>query len=269
MINPDNFFWIVTLLAVVYAVLIRIIQSKLMDQEKMKSLQKRMNELNKEQLSALRSSNTKRLEAIQKQQQELMPEFNKMLMGQFKIMGVIIIIFLGFMAVINSIDPFPSDDVPFELTSLSSAPGQWCGELTVLCPSPGPHLIHVTAYSEGSEKGTNSTIIFCGRETGILPSPVQKGTLFPITTDKKVYQHNDKALICITAPEGTDRAAGTSDSGTWFMVELPFTIPVLEAKAINGANVWFIVCSILFGLVFSQAWSRIKKKGGQDAKKKG
>lgn len=260
MITTENYFWIVTLLALVYTVVIRLVQMKLMDPEKSKELQKRMNDLNKEYLSAMKSSNKKRMDSIQEEQNKLMPEFNKLMMGQLKIMAVVIVIFLAFMYPVNVLDPFVVDDQTFELTSLSSVQGKWCGTFPTQCSSTGPWLVYVTAYSGTTEKGTNSTYIYCNRETGILPSPIQKGTLFPITTDKKVYSQNDTATVCITAPEGTDRAVGKTDSGTWFMVELPFTIPVLNANAINGANVWFIVVSIIFGLIFSFAWGKIKKK---------
>lgn len=260
MITTENYFWIVTFLALAYAVVIRLVQMRLMDPEKSKELQKRMNGLNKEYLAALKSNNKKRMESVQEEQNKLMPEFNKLMVGQLKIMGVVIVIFLAFMYPVNALDPFVLDDLAFELSSLSSAQGQWCGTFQVDCASSGPWLVEVAAYSGSSEVGANSTYIYCNREGGTLPSPVMKGTLFPITTDKKVYTQNDTATVCISAPEGTDRAAGKADSGTWFMVELPFTIPVLNANAINGANIWFIAVSIIFGLIFSFAWGKIRKK---------
>ncbi|NYZ60668.1 DUF106 domain-containing protein [Candidatus Micrarchaeota archaeon] len=260
MITTENYFWIVTILALVYTVVIRIIQMKLINQDKTKELQKRMNDLNKDYLSAMKSNNKSRMDSIQKEQNELMPKFNKLMMGQLKVMGVVIVVFLAFMYPVNTLDPFMVDDQTFDLVSLSSAQGEWCGSFAVQCSSSGPWLVDVTAYSGTSEKGTNSTYIYCSRETGILPSPVMKGTLFPITTDKKVYTQNENATVCITAPEGTDRAVGKTDSGTWFMVPLPFTIPVLNANAINGANIWFIVVSIIFGLIFSFVWGKVQKK---------
>lgn len=258
MLAPETFFWLVTFLSMVYSLLIRFIQIKFIDQEKMKSLQKRMNELNKEYISALRSSNKRRMDSIQEEQNKLMPEFNKIMMGQLKLMVVIVIIFVAFMLPINFLDPFLQDDKTFELSP--SASGQFCSRFPVSCSSPGPWLVEVTAYSNETEKGTNSTYIYCGAEEGrTLPSLIMRGTLFPITTDKKVYMQNDTALVCISAPEGTDRAVGKTDSGTWFMVALPFTIPVLEANAINGANIWFILVSVFVGLVFSFAWKRMKE----------
>lgn len=257
MITTENYFWIVTFLALAYTVVIRLVQMRLMDPEKSKELQKRMNSLNKEYLAALKSGNKKRMDSIQEEQNKLMPEFNKLMVGQLKMMGVVIAIFLAFMYPVNLLDPFSSDDQQFELSASGS---RFCGSFPVHCSSPGPWLVEVTAYSGASEKGTNSTYIFCGAEGGTLPSLVMKGTLFPITTDKKVYTQNDTATVCISAPEGADRAVGRTDSGTWFMVGLPFTIPVLNANAINGANIWFIAVSIIFGLAFSFVWGKIRKR---------
>ncbi|MEW5997075.1 MAG: EMC3/TMCO1 family protein [Candidatus Micrarchaeota archaeon] len=263
MITTGNFFWIVTLLGIVYSLSIRFIQMRFTDQERMKSLQKQMNDLNKEYFSAMKSGNKKRMDSIQEEQNKLMPQFSGMMMGQLKLMAAIISIFLAFMAVVNALDPFLQDDKVFELFpsgTQQTASSRFCGSFPVSCSSSGPWLVEVTAYSGGSEKGANSTYIYCGSEGGIRPSPVTRGTPFPITTDKKVYAQNDTATVCISAPVGTDRAEGKTNSGTWFMVPLPFAIPVLNVDVINGANIWFILVSIISGLVFSFAWGKIKKK---------
>lgn len=79
MITTENYFWIVTFLALAYTVVIRLVQMRLMDPEKSKELQKRMNSLNKEYLAALKSGNKKRMDSIQEEQNKLMPEFNKLI----------------------------------------------------------------------------------------------------------------------------------------------------------------------------------------------
>jgi len=264
MFDTQNFFWFVTVLALAYTIVIRFIQMKMLDTEKSKGLQKRMNELNKEYLSAMKSSNKKRMDSIQEEQNKIMPEFNKLMVGQLKMMGVVIVVFLIFMYPINSFDPFVKDDVHFNLTSLSSVQGKWCGTFPISCTSPGPWSAEVTTYSGTSEKAVVPAIFYCLEERGTLPSPVSKGaTAYNITTDKKVYMQNDDVTVCILTSENIDRAVGKANSGTWFMVPLPFTIPVLEANAINGANVWFIVVSIIFGLIFSFVWGKIQKKKKQ------
>lgn len=264
MFDTQNFFWFVTFLALAYSIVIRLIQMKMLDPEKTKGLQKRMNELNKEYLSALKSNNKKRMDSIQEEQNKIMPEFNKLMVGQLKMMGVVIVVFLIFMYPVNSFDPFVNDDVHFNLTPLSSEQGKWCGTFPISCESAGPWSAEATAYSGTSEKAVVPVFFYCLEEGGTLPSPVSRNAnTCNMTTDKKVYSHNDNVTVCLTTTENIDRAAGKADSGTWFMVPLPFTIPVLEANAINGANIWFIVISIIFGLIFSFVWGKLKKKKGE------
>lgn len=261
MLDTQNFFWFVTFLAVVYTITIRFIQMKMLDTEKSKELQQRMNSLNKEYLSALKSGNKKRMESIQEEQNRLMPEFNKLMVGQLKMMGVVIVVFIIFMYPINSFDPSISDDVRFNLTSVPQEQGKWCGSFPIRCESAGPWDAEVTTYSGSSEKAVVPVFFYCLEERGTLPSPASRNAnAYSITTDKKTYSQNDNVTVCITTTENIDHAVGKTNSGTWFMVPLPFTIPVLEANAINGANVWFIVLSLVFGLVFSFVWGKIKKK---------
>jgi hypothetical protein len=265
MITTENFIYILTFLSLVYAFIIRTIQSKFMDQEKAKELNKKMNELNKEYFAATKSNNKKKMDEIQKKQSEMMPHFNKMLMGQLKFMGVVVLVFFAFMSLANSLDPFVNDDTTFQLTPSGD---QFCGSFPLTCSSPGPWLVEVSAYSEsGDEIGTNSTLIYCSEESPPTPDPVHRGTLFPITTDKKVYLQNGNAEVCITPPPNTYSAAGKTNSGTWFMVGLPFSIPVLNIDTLNTPNSWFIVVAIISGLLFSFVLKKIRVN--KVAKKKG
>ena len=259
-----DFIIIVTLIAILYAGLVRYLQFKTIDRNRMKGIQKELNAINKEYLQAMKAKNEKRTEELQKEQQKLMPEFNKMMMSQMKMMVFIIVIFLGFMWVVGQLDPNTVDDVEVEFTLVD---GEWCGEIPLSGEYRGPWLFQVTAYSGGGEKGQNGTIAYYENEAGILPTVVNKGDRFPVWSDKRVYSEGETALICALPPAGTDRVVGKTNSGTWFMVELPFTLPIFNTSVINEAYWWFIAVSIVAGIVLSLAMRQFD--GGKDGKKKG
>ena len=253
-----EFILIVAGLAIIYALITRFIQFRVGNQKKMKELQKQMNAVNKEYMEAMKSRNEKRMEEISKQQQELMKEFNPLLMGQFKTMAVIIGVFLIFMWGVGALDPNISDDVTVEFADMGS--GTWCGDFTA-SGSPGPWMMTVKSFSGGGEKGQNGTIFYLGERAGLRPYTTPKGEAFPVWPDKEVYQEGETATVCASVPAGIDRVVGTANSGTWFMVELPFTIPIFNVTVIHEPYWWFILISIIASLLISLIYGRVLKKG--------
>lgn len=272
-----------TALALAYALAIRLIQSKLIDQDKMKGIQKRFNQINKDYMDAMRSGNKKKVDQLQAEQDKIMPEFNKLMGGQMRMMVVVVIVFVSFMAIVNFLDPYAHDDRSFAM-EYSNSSGQWCGTYHIDCAAPGPHGVTVTANFRnegdiisiiwkkltGQETGTRTVAISCGQPEGgaILPHISMAGIPINITTDKNVYSQNDTATVCATAPGMAYNATGKTDSGTWFMVPLPFAIPVLDTQAIvYGAAPWFVLVSLVAGVFFSFAIGKLK--GVKNDKKKG
>ncbi|MDD2655903.1 MAG: EMC3/TMCO1 family protein [Candidatus ainarchaeum sp.] len=271
-----------TVLALLYAFAIRFIQSRLIDQDKMKAIQKRFNQINKDYMDAMRSGNKKKIDQLQAEQDKIMPEFNKLMGGQMRMMIVVIIIFVSFMAVVNFLDPYSHDDRPFAM-EYSESSGQWCGSYQIDCSMPGPHGVSVTANFRneggiisviwnkltGQEAGTRTVAISCGQPEGAIPPHLSmSGVPINITTDKNIYSQSDTVLVCATAPGAAYNATGKTDSGTWFMVPLPFAIPVLETQAIvYGAAPWFVLVSLIAGVIFSFAIGKLK--GVKNDKKKG
>ncbi len=273
------FFFVATALALAYSLSIRIIQSRLVDQDKMKEIQKRFNQINKDYLDAMKSGNKKRIEQMQAEQEKIMPEFNKLMGGQMKMMMVVILVFISFMAVVNILDPSTKDDVEFELYPSG---GQWCGSYSIDCTSPGSHGLTATVHFRnegdiitviwnkltGQETGMRTIEVICGERSEIPPHTSFSGVPINMTTDKNIYAQNDVVEVCVQAPETAYSATGKADSGTWFMVPLPFTIPGLDTQAIvYGAAPWFILVSLLSGVAFSFAMK--KMKGVKNDKKKG
>ena len=257
MITMDMFFWIVAICGLIYAVISQYIRSRLMDMDRMKVLQKEVNSLNKEYLDAMKKQDNKRMDSIKAKQDKVMPEFNGMMIGQFKVMGVIIIVFMSFMWMLNTIDPHLEDDTVIELVKEGDV---WCGEIP-LSGQFGPWYVDVKAFEQDSQKAENGTIIYYGVEgSSFLPSGTISGEKMDVSLDKKTYSKKDTAVVCASAPAYTTRVVATANGGTWFHLKLPFEIPILNTRTLNGINIWFILVAIIGGIGIGRVKKMIDKK---------
>jgi len=257
MITMEMFFWIIAICGLIYAGLSQFIRGRLIDMDRMKVLQKEVNSLNKEYLDAMKKQNDKRMAEIKVKQDKVMPEFNGMMIGQFKVMGVIIIVFMSFMWMLGSIDPHLEDDVVIELINEGNA---WCGEIP-LSGAAGPWYVDVKAYEQDSQKAENGTVIYHGIEgSSFLPSGTINGEPMDISLDKDSYSKNEVAIICAVPPEYTTSVVATTNGGTWFHLKLPFEIPILNTRTLNGVNIWFILVAIIAGIGIGQIKKRVDKK---------
>ncbi|MEM4272113.1 MAG: EMC3/TMCO1 family protein [Candidatus Bilamarchaeaceae archaeon] len=268
MIPPYAYFWIVTLCGIAYAGISQFIRGKLVDMKRMKKIQKQMNSLNKEYLEALKKRDNRRMDAIQLKQNEIMPEFHRMMVGQLKVMGVVIVIFISFMWGLGAIDPNVEDDFQFQLYQNSP---DWCGNLSFGNGPTGPWLVEAKAFSGESEIAQNGVVILYGvTDAEHKPYATTMGEPMKVTSDKEAYSIGESAKICASAPSEADRIVATANSGTWFHVQLPFTVPFLEIKTLSGSNIWFIIVSLLASILMGRLAEGLGSKKGDanDSNKK-
>ncbi|MBN2121465.1 DUF106 domain-containing protein [Candidatus Micrarchaeota archaeon] len=258
MIPYEIYFWIVTACALVYTSISQVVRGKFVNMERMKTIQKDLNEYNKQYFDAMKKNNSKKMEEVKARQDALMPEFNGMMMGQFKVMGVIIVVFMSFMWVLGAIDPHIEDDLSFELSLAGD--GEWCGEIP-LGPNEGPWEIDVTAFEGDALKSERGVTIFYIEASEFLPSGKVTGEEMNVFADKDLYLQDESAVVCAVPPANADRVVATANSGTWFHVGLPFEIPVLETRTLNGVNIWFILVAIVGGLGIARVKKAIEEKG--------
>jgi hypothetical protein len=255
MIPYDVYFWIVTACGLIYSSISQIVRGKFVDMDRMKAIQKDLNAYNKEYFDAMKKNNSKQMEQVKAKQDALMPEFNGMMMGQFKVMAVIIVIFMSFMWVLEGIDPHIEDDLSVEL---SLAGDEWCGEIP-LGPNGGPWQIDIKAFEGDALKSERGVTIFYKETSEFLPSGKVTGEEMDVFADRDIYPENENAVVCAVPPANTDRVVATANNGTWFHIGLPFEIPVLETKTLNGANIWFILVAIVGGLGIARVKKVIEK----------
>ncbi|HSB46529.1 MAG TPA: EMC3/TMCO1 family protein [Candidatus Bilamarchaeum sp.] len=263
----EIFTALVAFLAVAYAGITKFVQNKLIDRSEMEGLQKESKRLSEEFDKAKKANDKKKMDRIMKEQMEFFPKMNKAMMGQFKPMAVILIVFFAFTWVVGQLDPAVKDDIAINMTDDGSGCDALAGDgiftacHTLESENEGRWVVSAKAYRGGSELGANSTAFayVAGSPEGYLENP--HGEQILLSTDKQVYSKGDEARIYANAT--ADRIEARLDSGTAFSVELPFTIPLINVKTIHQPYWWFISISLVTNLTLTFVMGRLGKKGAQ------
>lgn len=264
----ENYVILVAIAAVFYALIARIVQNKLVDRKEMKAIQEESKQLSKEFKEAKESGNQARMDAAMKKQMEFFPKMNKVMIGQFKPMIVIIVILFAFNWTISAIDPSVQDDLMLVLTDdgkgcdTQAADGEFSGCLEMNSTEYGKWVVTAIAFSDGAEIGKNSTFFLYNIDKTtdeFLEQPT--GEPLEVSTDNMVYYPGDQVKITVRPPSRTTSVKSTVNMGTAFYVDLPFTIPILNVQRIQQPYWWFIFIAIISGVFISFIMGRMQKAG--------
>ncbi len=267
-----NFFFIfVTVLSMVYSFIVRVVQMKVGNQKEMQILQAESKRLSDEYKKAADRKDQKKMDENMKQQMELFPKMNGLMMGQFKSFVPILLVFFAFTFVINTLDPTTKDDFILQL----SDNGLGCDKLANDLIYSGCYSFNNSNYGVWNVDGKittedNSLIQNSSyfsfdnsdnnrvyhKETGIgfLDGFLgKKAPSFSISTDKTSYALGDEAKVYATSSV-KGNVTVSLDSGTMFAVPLP-----VGNVVIYEAYWWFIILSFLFGFIVSWVMNKFKK----------
>ncbi|MFH1393581.1 MAG: EMC3/TMCO1 family protein [Candidatus Micrarchaeota archaeon] len=258
---------LVAVAAIVYAGISRYLQNTLVDRSKMEELQKESKALNAEYKKATDAKDQAKMEAIMKKQMELFPKMNKVMMQQFKPMIIIIAIFFAFSFGVNSINPFVEDDIHFVLFD----DGGDCDKL----PDDGVYTACVELNNEnfgkwtatakakngGSELGVNETyFLYNVKSHDEIYVEHGTGQQMLISPERETYYPGETAIINVIPPSETHEVELSISNGTFFYVDLPFKIPILDVQRIYQPHWWFIFVSLISGILISFLIKRMVKK---------
>lgn len=249
------YFYFVTALAAVYAIAVRILQNKLIDQNLVKEVQqttKKMNELYK-----AAANDARKAEEIKKMNEQMMPKFNRMLMGQMKMMIVILFVFFTFTWISGHLDPTTQDDFSINLTK--SENGTFSGSFILNNSNSSFWYVTVKAYNGDSELATNQTTFFVGSKSEQIIWVRATGSSMPVSLSKDIYSNGNSVFVFAQPPAQTTHTVATFNSGTRFYVDLPFTIPLLNLRRIYDSQSWFIFAAVIIGLFVNPAFSFVEK----------
>jgi len=256
---------LVAVVAIIYATTTRILQLKLVDRTLMESVQKESKELKEAQKKANERGDKAEAERLMKKQMELLPRMNKAMIQQFKPMIFIIGLFFMFTYAINFVNPMVGDDVEIIMSDDGTGCDKVAGDKVfsacyeISGDDYGKWTYSGLAYNDGKEIGLNHTYFFYGERD--VDTYVENGwgeNKLALSTDKELYQPGETVHLYADAPAANGIKA-TLDHGTWFYVDLPVTIPVFNVQRIYQPYWWFILISLILGLVISFALKKIVK----------
>lgn len=267
------FALIVTVTAVIYSIIIRTVQYKFGNRKEMEEFQKKSKELNDKMNEARKNKNDKRVEELFKEQATLLGGMNKLMLGQFKVMFIILAIFFAFTWGIAQFDPTVKDDIKLTLLDdgkfcdVSAGDGVFTTCYTLTGNEYGSWSVDAKALkADGGVIGENSSYFYYNAKEGPIYVKMPKGNPLGITLSPYTVNPGQQVTIIASAPKETSSVVAVLDSGTRFYVDLPFTIPVIEVKRINETYWWFIFAALISGLVVSFVMGKMQKKPAEASK---
>ncbi len=255
----------VALAAFIYATITRVAQTKLVNKKEMDAVQKESKELNAEYKKASEKKDKAAMERIMKKQMELLPKMNKVMMSQFKPMILIFALFFAFTFTVNFFNPMVQDDVAITMSDNGEGCDAVAGDKIfsacheITGDDYGKWTYSAKTYAKGQETGLNHTYFFYGSEDTDTYVENGWGVQISLSTDKELYQPGDTVHLYADVPAETGGVEAVLDHGTWFYVDLPFTLPIFNVQRIYQPYWWFILISLVLGLIISFILKRIVK----------
>ena len=259
----------VAVLALIYSVFSRFVQQKFGNQKDMKEFQENSKRLQKEFEEATKANNKARVDEVMQKQMANFSIMNKALFGQFKIMAIILVAFFGFMFIANTFDPAVADDFTIKLIDDGAGCDALAGDgvfSSCIIPAAstaatGPWLAHVTVQNGGEILQENYAWFSYGKKNGesFYAKPSADRALNTSFASGFV-PNGGTAYLYANPTKGNDVSVEEKlNSGTWFYIDLPFTIPIINVQRLNDPNGWFIFVSIIFGISASLVLGQINK----------
>jgi len=202
---------------------------------------------------------------VMQKQMKFLPKMNKVMFSQFKPMIVILALFGGFMWGLGYIDPAPHDDITIMLADdgagcdKEAGDGIYSGCYMLEGMNYGKWGYTAKALDGDTEIGTNSTYFRYNSDVNDTFAEAPKGEPVQLSTDKEDYYPGETVKLYAQSPKATAIKA-VLDNGTYFSVELPLTIPLVNVKTIYQPYWWFILISLITNLSLSIAMKQLGKK---------
>jgi len=264
--NLSDYVIVVTIVAMIYAVVVREIQNRMIDRKESEEIQKESKRLSEAYKEAIKKGNKKEADKLMEEQVQLLSRMNKMMIGQLKPMVIIMIVFFALTWAIGVFNPVITDDITISLLDngkgcdKSANDGIYSACYNITDGIHGKWVATFTAYNGGVEVAKNSTFFYYKNKTADTYLEQPHGVL-SVMVDKTIYEESESVILMAIPENKVDEIKVTLDRGTNFKVELPFSIPLIffEIKNFYHPTSWFIFVSLIFSLSLSFITGRFKK----------
>jgi len=280
-----NYWVFIALCAVVYVALTMTIQGNVGGKNRMKTLQEEMKGVQLQLMEASKSKDAAASDLIMKKYWDLTGELMKI---QFQLLAVLLVVLFVFMAIFPHFEPGMGDDIRAQLydDGLSShcdiAAGDGVYSNCFAVPanaSKGAWVADIYLYSATNETlARNGTALYveggspsdvwvqASSQSGFLDGLLGK-TAYHINVSssmQNVTRGGTVALYASVAPTPAQgaRLEGALDSGTFYYVDLPFAIPLINIRRIIGSYGVFLFAAFVISIAYSigkAIYSKAKK----------
>ena len=269
-----NYWIFIALLAAVYVAITTTVQANIGGKNRLKTLQEEMKAVQLQMMEASKGKDQAQSDAVMKKYWDLTGELMK---AQFQMLGVLLVILFVFMAIFPHFEPGGEDDLRAQLfddglaahCDLAAADGVFSNCFAIPAnASTGAWVADVHLYSSENESlAKNGTALYVegGTPQDIWVQPVSQSgfidgllgkTAYHInaTTDRQNVTRGQTVALHATVsptPQNGTRLEGSFNMGTFYYVDLPFTIPLINIRRIIGSYGVFLFAAFLISILYS------------------
>lgn len=240
------YIYFLSLLVLVYIILLRFLQKKFVNINKMNEFNTKLKELTKEFNEASKNRDTKRMEELSKEHTKMLKQSSFIMVEQIKMMMISLFLFLFFIYIANAFSPYKADDKIITL-NLSNNTAYYS---TVF----NKEILQLTLEGVSETGKPFKFPVFISSKYEMPKSWNKSGVI--VNLNKSKYKKGDKVNIYI---KNVKQVKIISDNGTNININLP--IKIFSLRFIYGVNGVFIFISTIEGILLSLLSPFIKKMG--------
>ena len=269
-----NYWVFIALLAAVYVAISTTVQANIGGKNRLKTIQEEMKEVQLQLMEASKGKDPAESDAVMKKYWALTGELMKV---QFQMLAVLLVILFVFMSIFPHFEPGMEDDMHGVLyddglaahCDLAAGDGVYSGCFAVPAnATPGAWVADVYLHSSSNEtlarngtalyveKGEPSDIwVQASSQSGFLDGILGK-TAYHINasaSSQNVTRGQAVALHATVSPAmaSGDSLEGLLNMGTFYYVDLPFTIPLINIRRIIGSYGVFLLAAFVISIIYS------------------
>jgi len=282
-----NYWIFIALCAAVYVALTTKIQTSMGGKKSMKTIQEEMKEVQVKLMEATKSKDTAASDAVMKRYWDLTGDLMKL---QFQLLAVLLVVLFVFMAIFPHFEPGAEDDIRAQLfddglaahcdvlagdgvfsncfaISANAAKGGWMAD--VYLKTQGNETLSRNGTALFVEGGVPEDVwVQASSQSGILDSLMGKKAyhLNVTTSAVNVTRGSTVALFATASPTDLPQGAileGALNAGTFYYIDLPFAIPLINIRRIIGSYGVFLFAAFLISILYSigkSIYAKVKLK---------
>jgi len=225
----EEFIYVIIAFSIVYLVAVKAAMLKT-GMKEVNRIRDEFNDMNKRLMEATKRKDEKEVERLSKEQQEMMPRMMSMFGSQMKMTLVILVVFMAFVFVLNSVDPYVKDDII--LRDLNGTVDR-----SFAIKNPEMESFKITAKNSNDEAVSGN--IYVSQSRGILTNlTTDKHSVYPVIEDGSVrlMSSNISVFESVQYSNGTD-------------VNTFVPLDILGIRFVHGAQGTFIFLAFIMSIV--------------------